>query len=164
MSIHTNLILEADQRLRQESLDRIVQCLELLNQDQVWYHPNNNVNSVGNLVLHLSGNIRQYCCHGIGGQVDVRDRNAEFVSEQDIAKQSLVERITTTITDALEAINQQNVEDWSGMITVQCFEMTKLSALIHVIEHTSYHVGQITQMTKWLADVDTGYYADMKLD
>lgn len=164
MSIYATLRAEANQRLRQESLSRILHCLDLITVDQIWYHPNDNVNSIGNLVLHLSGNIRQYCCHGIGGQQDYRDRNAEFIPKQGLSKEVLFKLINTVVDDALSAIGEQSDLAWSDQITVQCFDMTKLSALIHVIEHTSYHVGQITQMTKWLADVDTGYYADLKLD
>ncbi len=164
MSLEHILIAEARLRLRDENLARIATCLDILNEEEVWHAPNPNVNSVGNLILHLSGNIRQYCCHGIGGKLDSRNRNQEFVPNQKIPKSELLDEITLSVTDALQSIESQQADSWNEIIEVQCFQMSKCSALIHAIEHMSYHVGQITQTTKRLKNIDTGYYAGLDLD
>lgn len=159
--IEAATLLEADLRIKEESLTRIIQCIESLTHDQVWSVPHPVLNSVGNLTLHLSGNMRQYLCHGIGEEADVRDRDVEFDPDRRLSKEDLINEITTTIEDGLQCVH--GVDDWMVERDIQFFRMTKYRALIHAIEHLSYHVGQITLLTKWMTGEETGYYADLGL-
>lgn len=156
-------LTEANLRLKEESLTRIVQCIDILDDKQLWYAPNLVTNSVGNLVLHLTGNIRQYLCHGIGGKVDVRERDKEFIPNQTLNATDLKQQISSAIFDGLTCVNAIQSDDWLSEIRVQVFNMNKFSALIHVIEHTSYHVGQITHLTKMQTGNETGYYDGLSL-
>lgn len=162
--LHKALLKEAHLRIKEESLTRIIQCLNSLDHDQIWHADHNVLNSVGHLVLHLCGNLRQYLCHGIGGQDDIRDRKIEFNNDLHLRSDVLQRRMTKTIEDGLSCIDRVEPGDWLTLITVQCFDMTKLSALIHAIEHLSYHVGQITYITKQLTQTETGYYEGLDLD
>lgn len=155
------IVEEAQLRIEEESLARIIQCLESLTMEQLWSVPHPVLNSVGNLVLHLSGNLRQYLCHGIGEEPDSRERDSEFLPGQKITKEELERRITSAVRDGLTFV--KNTTDWTTEREIQCFTMTKYRALIHAIEHLSYHVGQITLLTKWHTEKETHYYGDLDL-
>jgi len=151
-------------RVIKESLSRITQCVNLLTDEQLWHSENANTNSVGNLVLHLEGNIRQYIVSGVGRAKDVRERAKEFEKRQSITRQRLLEKLTITLSEADDVVQALSEKHLSEEVIIQGFEHTRLSSIIHVIEHLSYHVGQITYYTKWVLDVDTSYYGGMDLD
>ncbi len=163
MTLFENIQFESKRRLEDESLARITQCLDLLNDDQVWFSPNENTNSVGVLVLHLCGNIRQYICATLGKENDIRNRDLEFNPEQKPTREALKDNISTTIKEAVAHIQALKSDNLTKPIPVQCFEESTISILIHVIEHTSYHVGQISWITKSLINKDLKYYGDLPL-
>jgi len=84
---------EFKRRIFEESFVRIENCLGRLTYEQVWQKPNHNANSIGNLVLHLLGNVRQYICSGIGQQKDVRQRSLEFLAESAVPSKELLARL-----------------------------------------------------------------------
>jgi len=151
-------------RVIEESLARIEQCLDTLSQEEIWYKHNANTNSIGNLVLHLEGNIRQYIISGVGGTADIRVRDKEFQSGYSLSSEELVTKLTTTLYDANETVSKISLEELTEEVTIQGFPHTRLSAILHVIEHLSYHVGQITFYTKYVKDVDTAYYGGLDLN
>ena len=151
-------------RVIEESLSRIEQCLSSLSQEQLWYKHNSNTNAIGNLVLHLEGNIRQYIIAGVGGGADVRVRSEEFASRENYSKEILLSKLRPTLVDANEVVQQLTESQLSEAVQIQGFPHTRLSAIIHVIEHLSYHVGQITFYTKYVQDIDTAYYGGLDLD
>lgn len=155
---------EFNRRMVVESLQRIKICVSKLNDHQLWYRPNNNSNSVGNLILHLSGNINQYILSGLSEATDVRQRSKEFLPDQNIETPYLLESIDQAINKANETVQNLKQEDLLKIFAVQCFEESGLSILIHVIEHTSYHVGQISWITKSLIDAPLHYYEDLDLE
>jgi len=155
---------EFKRRMQEESLARIVQCIHLLGDESLWYTPNKNINSVANLVLHLSGNIKQYVHTTFGAQPDVRKRDLEFSSSKTHSKDELIKLIEDSINQAVQYVQKSVPTAFENNYDVQCFKESGISILIHVIEHTSYHVGQITQMTKWINDIDTGYYSGLALN
>lgn len=155
---------EFERRLKEESLARIRQCVEALTVEELWKRPNENLVSVGNLVLHLSGNIRQYISSGIGGAKDNRNRNKEFETQSPISKDELLTLIGETIEEAVRTVAKISDHELNQEIKVQGFEETCLSVIIHVIEHCSYHVGQITYYTKLTKNIDTAYYGGLDLN
>lgn len=163
-TITEELKREFKRRLQEETLSRIVRCIDLLNEEQVWDRPNENTNSVANLVLHLNGNIRQYILTGIGGYEDTRDRDREFETSKTSNKAQLKDMITKTIADAVEVIEEVRPDMLTRVKPVQCFHETVLSIMVHVAEHASYHTGQIAQLTKLLINKDLGFYKDLPLD
>ena len=154
---------EYRRRMEEESLARLVSCLQKLSLEQIWFAPNENCNSVGNLVLHLEGNITQWIMSGLGNLPDQRSRPQEFVTNQDLKKEELIQRITRTINDSVTLVDSLDEADVMESRNVQVFEEDGISILIHVIEHTSYHTGQVTLLTKMMLNLDTGYYKDLSL-
>ena len=75
------------------ALGRIKHCLGQLNEQQVWHRSQPGLNSIGNLVLHLCGNLRQWVVAGLGGAPDVRNRPAEFAEAGPVPKNELVRNL-----------------------------------------------------------------------
>lgn len=135
-----------------------------LSEDEIWNKPNHNTNSIGNLILHLCGNARQWICNGLINQPDFRQRNEEFNLENRCSKLELIELMNQLKNDIDETFQKINSENVLIKRKVQVFEESGLSILIHVIEHFSYHTGQITLLTKLIKNVDLKYYGDLILD
>ncbi|HLJ45343.1 MAG TPA: DUF1572 family protein [Bryobacteraceae bacterium] len=139
---------------------RIQDCLGKLTEEQIWTRNTDNENAVGNLVLHLAGNVRQWICHGVGGQNDVRNRDSEFAAR---TSSDAGERLRTTIADAIAVIRNLGPDDLTAKTTVQGFNITKALAIYHVVEHFAGHTGQIIFATKLLTGKDLGYYNYLKV-
>jgi len=154
---------EIQQRLLTESIPRILQCLGELSQEQIWHRPNENSNSIGNLVLHLCGNVRQYLISSIGGSPDNRKRALEFES-QDLSRETIEQHLQNLEKEIVSVFPLVTLEELERVRKVQGFEMSGLSVVVHVIEHFSYHTGQIAYYTKMLKDIDLKFYGGMDLD
>lgn len=162
--IETQIKEEYKRRMQEESLLRINACLDFMSEENIWFSPNENVNSVGNLVLHLCGNINQYINSTLGDENDSRQRKLEFTAYKSYSREELKKKITDTIEKSVSVINNKDLNDLIQEYFVQGFKEKGTAIVIHVIEHTSYHTGQITTICKWLENVDTKYYDGLNLD
>jgi len=163
-NITQTLLNEVRRRIIEESVPRIKKCLHLLNEPQIWHRPNAETTSVGNLVLHLMGNLRQWVLSGIDGQPDHRQRAAEFAENGPISTEKLIRDLDSLMAEVDQALSRITPEVLVEKRRVQGFEETVLSILVHVTEHFSYHTGQITYYTKSTLNVDTQYYGGLDLD
>jgi len=154
---------EIKNRLVIESIPRIKQCLELLEEEEIWSRANENTNAIGNLVLHLCGNVRQYLISSIGGAADKRKRDNEFVKESRIEREELIHALDMLEMEILHMIPGITISELLRIRTVQGFEMNGIQIIIHVIEHFSYHTGQIAFYVKQLKNVDLKFYGDLDL-
>ncbi|MTB53272.1 DinB family protein [Lewinella sp. W8] len=145
------------------NLERIERCLEELSEEQVWSRPNANSNSIGNQILHLSGNIRQWIISGLGAAADVRTRDEEFAAAGGMNKQQLLARLSDTIREAKDTLEKQSVEDLLRERPVQAYVHDGVFIIMHVTEHLSYHTGQIIFWTKALRDLDLDFYGGVDL-
>ncbi|MBL8003043.1 MAG: DUF1572 family protein [Flavobacteriales bacterium] len=153
---------EAVRRLR-EGQERIHACVKRLSDEQLWHRPNPQVVSVGNLVLHLAGNVGQWINATLGNAPDQRERQAEFDTPA-MDRRALLDRLDSTLVRALEVVRGLTAADLERSWRVQGFQESGLAIVLHVVEHFSYHVGQITLHTKLLLAIDTGYYAGQDLE
>lgn len=164
MSLKTFAVNEFETRVFQESYPRIYKCLQLLNEDQLWDSPNGNIPSAGCLILHLCGNARQWILSGLGGAVDNRNREGEFIIQRNIRKSDfifLLENLKVQLKNCLEELPE---EEFYRKRKIQGFDVSGFSAVIHVLEHFSYHAGQITTLTKIYSNQDTGFYSGLNLN
>ena len=157
------LVKEFRYRVFDESFVRIEKCLAVLPDASLWIAPNETTVSVGNLVLHMLGNARQWIVSGFGGAEDIRDRDWEFVSHPELSKADLRRRMNAIVAPLNAVLDGLSDNDMKELKTIQRFEVSGFSALIHVIEHFSYHTGQITLLTKLLKNEDLGYYSNYDL-
>ncbi len=161
---HKYLIDETKRRLIDECQERTLKCLDFLTEEEIWYRPNDQSNSVGNLVLHLCGNVKQWLHATIGGEKDIRTRQAEFDERGPLPKDSLKEMVIELMQKSADILDDCTPEDLLCIYRVQGFEENGVGILIHVTEHFSYHVGQITYFVKAHKSMDVGYYEGMDLD
>ena len=145
----------------QQLCGRIEDCLGRLTYDQVWMRNSGNENAVGNLVLHLCGNVTQWIGSGVAGLPDHRERHKEFAARGDVQPSELAARIHAVVDDAAAVIRSLTPARLAERTSVQGFDLTILEAVYHVVEHFSMHTGQILFATKLLTGQDLGYYHDL---
>ena len=158
------IIEEFENRIFFESYERIFKCLSLIEEQDVWHSPNPTITSIGCLIQHLNGNVRQWILSGIGQQSNVRKREEEFVQHFEKTKNDLIKEMKELQMELAQFFENEPTIHLQQKITVQNFNLTIFSAIIHVIEHYSYHTGQITTITKLLTNKETGYYENSNLD
>lgn len=147
-----------------ENTERIRKCLEELSEEELWKRPNAASNSVGNLLLHLSGNITQYIISSLGKIADKRTRDAEFDTTSGYDKAALWNLLETTVNQAQAVIKALQAAEILNKRSVQGFEFSAIGIILHVVEHYSYHTGQIAFWVKLLKDKDLKFYGDMDLN
>jgi hypothetical protein len=140
---------------------RIDTCLHMLTDDQIWARGHENENAAGNLVLHLSGNVRQWIVSGVGGQPDVRRRDEEFAARGGITIDELMAKLKGTVEEASAVIGAVTPEGFARNLIVQGYPVTGMEAIYHVVEHFSMHTGQIIFATKLLTGSDLGFYGHL---
>jgi uncharacterized damage-inducible protein DinB len=143
---------------------RIEKCVAALSETELWQRPNSGSNSVGNLLLHLCGNITQYVLSSLGNLPDHRVRDAEFLAEGGLSKTALLEKLQITVQQATQVIRNTSQEEMLRVRNVQGFEMSGIAISVHVCEHYSYHTGQIAFWTKFIKNMDLGFYAGIDLN
>lgn len=142
--------------------ERIGVCLGKLTGEQVWARGSENSNAIGNLVLHLCGNVRQWIGHGVGGSADVRERDAEFNALGGASVAELQAKLQATVADAVATIRSLTSEDLIAVTHVQNYDVPKIEAVYHVVQHFAEHTGQIIFATKFLTGQELGFYTHLK--
>jgi uncharacterized damage-inducible protein DinB len=142
------ILAQARHSLQRHHLPRIVRCLEMLSEKEIWWRAHPTSNSVGNLVLHLEGNVRQWIISGLGGTPDRRQRDQEFAARGPIPRRELLARLRRTVAEACRLLATLSPADLAGSRTIQGLRVTGLEALLHVTEHFAGHTGQIIFVTK----------------
>lgn len=154
--------------LRDEFLPRIEKALEILPAQDLWWRPDGPNNSVGNLILHLEGNVRQWLLSGLGGEDDFRNRTAEFAATESAVNQAAAEMygmLRATVLEACEMLEGLDDEELLQRHKIQIFEgVTGMAAIYHVVEHFSWHTGQIAYIAKLRAETPLEFYDDEALE
>lgn len=167
--------MELDKQLREElvqnaryrmdeSLRMIKICLDQLPEDVIWKRPNAATNSIGNLILHLCGNITQYGIASLKNQEDKRVRDEEFSTSSGYTKEELFQKLESTVGEAKNAFGDIAIDELLRKRAVQGFTFSGVGNIIHVVEHFSYHTGQIALWTKILNNADLGFYSGVDLN
>jgi len=142
----------------EELAKRIEICLSMLDEERVWARGGGNENAIGNLVLHLCGNVRQWIVSGVGGAEDSRRRDAEFAARGGATREELAEKLRATVAEAVQTIPALPVERLTDRLVIQGYSVSKFEAIYHVVEHFSMHTGQVLFATKMLTGADLGFY------
>ena len=141
-------LADAQKLLAKEHLPHIVKCLEQLSDEEIWWRPNDASNSAGNLVLHLSGNVRQWIIANLGENEDARDRDSEFAERGPVPRKELTGRIERTVREACAVLDRLPEAKLLRNFTIQGLHVTGTHVVAHVVEHFAYHTGQIVFITK----------------
>lgn len=151
-------INQARKHLKEDYLPKIEACLSLLSDKQIWWRPNQNSNSIGNLILHLCGNARQWIISGLGGIADERNRDEEFAEGSSISRSELSSHLQETLKEVDSTLAEYDAAKLLDRQLIQGREVSALEAIFHVTEHFSMHTGQIIQLTKILSAADLKFY------
>lgn len=150
---------EFRRRLLGEHIPRLSHCIRLLREDQLWQRQGIHGNSIGNLLLHLRGNVTQWILATFGATGDARDRAAEFAASGGPSGAELLAALATTYTAACDTVDGLSVAELLRERTIQGrFRESGLSAVLHVLEHASGHAYQIYAATKLLTGEDLRFY------
>jgi len=147
-----------------ENTPRIAKCMQELTEEEVWQRPNASSNSIGNLILHLCGNITQYIISSLGGKDDLRVRDEEFAAVGGYTRAQLISKLEGTVSEAIQIMKNATEEELLKQRPVQAYNFSGIGNIIHVVEHYSYHTGQIAFWTKLLKNKDLGFYAGVDLN
>lgn len=135
-----------------------------IDEEQIWVKPNESSNSIGNLILHLCGNITQYVISSLGEKEDTRERDIEFETISGYSKEQLLTALEETVKMAKSVIKNTTIEQWLKKREVQGFHFSGIGVVLHVVEHYSYHTGQIAFWVKQLNNQPLGFYDGMDLN
>ena len=158
LKVASSFVSHARTLLATDYLPKIERCLEVLTDEQIWWRANETSNSIGNLLLHLSGNARQWIVAGLGGGIDNRERQTEFDERSVIPKAELLETVRGTLGEVDRVLRTFDPALLLKRYQIQACDVTALDAIFHVAEHFSMHTGQIITLTKLLNETDLGFY------
>lgn len=147
-----------------ESFRMINKCFDQLSEEEIWKRPNASANSIGTLIIHVCGNITQYVISSLGNREDKRNRDNEFATHSGFSKAELLAKLENTLQQAKEVIIHASEAELVKMHSVQGFNLPGLGNVIHIVEHLSYHTGQIALLTKLMINKDLGFYDGIDLN
>jgi uncharacterized damage-inducible protein DinB len=147
-----------------ENTSKIKACMKQLDEKDIWFRHNEHINSVGNMILHLCGNIRQYIISSLGGAPDIREREIEFSTVNGFTNAELTAKWQDTMHEAVTIITHTSAENLLRHRVVQGSTLSGIGIIIHITEHYSYHTGQIIFLTKMYKNVDMGFYNGIDLN
>lgn len=133
-------------------------CLDQLDSTQIWSRAGESQNSIGNLALHLAGNVRQWICASIGGQPDVRQRDKEFDPGPGMETPLLIAQLNAAVSDALAILENLPPSRLTDVVFTQDGDRTVLEVIYQVVGHFQQHAGQIIYATKLLTGADLKFY------
>jgi hypothetical protein len=157
MSTIPELFLNYSIRKLEQMTAAIALCLGKLSDEQIWCRDQANENTIGNLVLHLCGNVQQWIGYSVGGDPDTRNRPAEF-SAAGLPRPELEAKLESTIDHALEILRKFPPDDIAKVVQTQNGQSTVLEAVYQVVGHFQQHAGQIIFATKQLTGEDLRIY------
>lgn len=156
------LFLEFSRRkLLEQYWPRLRDCVQSLTDEQVWWRPNGASNSIGNLLLHLNGNVRQGLIVSFKHLEDTRDRPAEFNERELIPASSLLQQLGATMQQVSEVFLCLTEVDLLTPFEIQGYKVSGLDAVYQVVEHFGMHYGQILYIAKMLNGEDLGFYSEL---
>jgi hypothetical protein len=157
-----SLFLQCSVEKLTQFVDRIEVCLGKLHENEIWARGRENENAIGNLVLHLTGNVRQWILSALGSDPDNRDRDGEFSARGGHTAADLSGNLRGIVERAAEIVLALNTAQLTRTYEIQKYAVSGVEAVIHVVEHFAMHTGQIIFATKMLTGEDLGFYRHLR--
>lgn len=158
----TGLFLEfSRKKLMDEFWPRMKTCVESLTTEQIWWRPNEASNSIGNLLLHLNGNVRQWLVASFNRDEGKRNRPAEFAAKEGATATELLERLGATLNEAAKVLDRITAAELLAPYEIQGYHVRGLDAVYQVVQHFALHHGQVIYITKLLSGKDLGFYKEL---
>ena len=157
--ISANFLEYSRKKLLDEYWPRLKSTVEPLSEEQVWFRPNPASNSIGNLILHLEGNVGQWLVTSFNGLRDERNRPVEFSERRLLSTRDLLGRLGATLEQAGETLAHLKPDHLTRIYDIQGYTVTGLEAVYQVVSHFAIHYGQILYIVKALTARDLGFYS-----
>ncbi len=148
-------------KLFEQFWPRMKECVAALSDEQVWWRPNDASNSIGNLLLHLNGNMRQWLVDSFNKSEDRRNRPVEFAAQGGLSVHDLLARLGATLDEAAKVLDRLTVDDLLAPYEIQGYHVHGLDAVYQVVEHFGLHYGQIVYIAKSLLAKDLGFHKEL---
>lgn len=146
--------------LDDEFRTKLHRAVEALPPEALWWRPNEQANSVGNLLLHLAGNVRQWIVAGVGNADDVRDRASEFSASEGMDARELLAQLDRVLDESIAVFDRLRPEQLAERRQIQARDVTVLDAIYQVVQHFALHLGQIILIAKERAPGAVRFYED----
>lgn len=160
MDLAAHFLARTHHYLAHEYPVKLERCVSALPPEAVWARTGEDSNSVGNILVHLEGNVRQWILGGVGGAPDHRHRAAEFAAREGADGPTLMRALLKTLADADAVISGLGERQLAETRTIQGRDLTVFAAVYHVVEHFAMHVGQVILLTKQHAPGVVRFYED----
>lgn len=157
-NFETAFIAKSRSLLAGEYFPKIQKSLAVISDEQIWWRSGPETNSIGNLLLHLSGNARQWIVSGVGEQPDHRERQSEFDAREGLGRKELLDRLKQTVSEVDAVLADLDTANLLEVRHIQNHDVSVLDAIYHVVEHFAMHTGQIIYLAKMLSRTDLGFY------
>ncbi len=144
----TQLFMDDSAELIRQSLRKLENCLQQLSREQIWWRPHPAANSVGNLILHMCGNLRQWVLAGLGAMPDTRQRDQEFSPDLNWSTDELLQHLRQETSKCLEAFPGYGWKQLAANYTIQGFKVNGLQAINHTVTHFVGHTHQVIYITR----------------
>lgn len=159
-AIDAAFVSRARYHLNTEYRAKVRKAVHALPDEALWWRPHPQSNSVGNLLLHLTGNIRQWIVGGVGRSPTARDRAGEFAAQSGGSSADLLAGLETALDEVDRVLAGLSRQDLIESREIQGRLVTVLDAVLHVVEHFSFHLGQIVYVAKLRAPGSIQFYDD----
>ena len=140
---------------------RMQACVAPLRTEQIWWRSNEASNSIGNLLLHLNGNVGQWLVASFNRDEDTRNRPAEFAAKEGGTAAELLDRLGATLDAAAAVLERLATAELLAPYEIQGYHVHGLDAIYQVVEHFGIHYGQVVYITKLLSGKDLGFYKEL---
>lgn len=139
--------------LFQRDLTRLLQELEAMGETDLWRTLPGATNSIGNLALHLEGNLREFIGRQVGKVPYQRQRPAEFGS-RDVSKDELLRRLGEVKELIPGILAGLGTGEWDMLFSENVYgvPLTTRQFLIALYGHLNYHMGQIDYLRRILTE------------
>jgi len=143
----------------EEVRGRVHEWIGPVTTEQLWMRPYAYGNSVGHLLLHLTGNLNYYIGAQIAGTGYVRHRDLEFTDAQKRTKEETLADFDRAIAMVVETIHKQSPEDWTKPYFAEREPEAKdrFTMIFRCAAHAYHHVGQLVYLSKELTARGTGH-------
>jgi Protein of unknown function (DUF1572) len=148
-------------KLLAEYWPRLRDTVASLTVEQLWWRPNESSNSIGNLVLHLNGNVSQWLVASFNREDDQRNRPQEFSQRGVLPVSALLDPLGVTMERASEVLARLTAGDLLAQYEIQGYKVRGIDAVYQVVEHFGLHYGQIVYIAKSLTGRDLGFYSEL---
>ena len=160
MDYGQNFIDRSRAYLTDEYRIKLRKTIATLPPEMLWWRPNDESNSVGNLLMHLEGNLRQWIVGAVGGATDVRNRAGEFAAREGSTTEELMRRVEQTLDEADAVLAKLRPEQLTERLRVQARDVSVLEAVYQVVQHFALHLGQIILVAKAAVPGAVKFYED----